>query len=437
MTKVSEDRLTALELKVSALELKTYAMNHILVIKWEYEQQTLKWQPYLADLADLQIKALGLHKKFVEDKDESWIAGIAMLALSFVGGQAIGWLGSAVTKRLKSRYEGQLQSQLVDSFVNNTYQIQGKLNHDVLAAFWGDSLKKTVEAVQDKTVAMLIPDKKSSVGYLGLSAAIMGANLNTFKTEIEKAMSIASQNLIANLTGFHTNLNQDETYGYEILKIVDPVLATVTFNTSMQKLMDLLPKQPNATKPSTPKPSAAPPTGAHSERERLGKQLIDRHFDGLRQKYAADWFYFGHDPEIIAKVATTMQIEVEIWKLWVLGQEFRITNRQDPIIGEDRRAEGKDHIRLNERILRHLWEDLGQTHLYDLYYKLYRKADLFSADIETYEELNVVLKWAQNRPDKTFLRFSRRVIEPLNIVAKKYAHAQAQEIAAQKPAQSI
>ena len=393
--------LQALQDHVAAEELRSYAYRHVNTVRDEYKKQVEKWTRSINTIADCQIAALDRHKKVVAAKDDGWMVGLALLAFSFVGGGAVDWLGKLVSKRLASRYS----AALTDSFdsVTRAYTVGKKYTADyadLTSTFWGGGVKKTVGNLLSKVTEKHMPESQSRGEYGGLSGAIMGSSLLTFKTELQNAMSKASEAVNDGLALFAGNINQNEQFGFECLKASDDWTGAANkFVATVHNVID--PRHP-----AKPIPKLNP---ADAERVRRGKMLLDDYFNALRKVYAESWFYYGNDPDHLNAATMTEAIEVQIWKLWVLGQEFRIEKIAEPLITEDRRAQGKDGRRLDQGILEHLSDDLSQTELYDLYYKIYKQT--YSKDIETDAELDIVRRWAAKPPPSMkVLRYRRRTL---------------------------
>src|SRR5262245_14846526 len=94
--------LTALE-----VELKNYA--HSLVadhLTADYEAQIRKWQRYFNELVDAQTAALNRHQGVLDavrkqiEAERQAAFGLAMLALSFVTGPILSWVGGTIQYKL-------------------------------------------------------------------------------------------------------------------------------------------------------------------------------------------------------------------------------------------------------------------------------------------------------------------------------------------------
>ena len=363
--------------RVVAEQLKNYAKGHVDSVKNEYTNQALKWKLYVNNLADCQIKALkNQQDKLKKTRTENQVfVQLAMIALSFVGGGAVGWLSNAVEKKLFPKFAGTLG----DAFQNGSYTFKRSYN-EVAAKYWGDSVNKVVGNAVDTAIGKLMPPDIERNPNGGLEGALLGDSLITFKTQLDNAMTQEMQLSSNALALLGANINQSESFGYALLEQVDK----------------MYPKSPRES------------DSARAQiRERAGKQLLNEYFDKLRMKYAGSWFYYANNPDTVRSLSSiVLKLEVQIWKLWVLDQKFEIRTTPDPIISENRRAQGKDGWELNEGLLQYFYDDLGETSLYDLYYKIYRQ--LLSTSIESNEDLNIVKVWAKKQP-----------VWPLNFLPRK------------------
>jgi hypothetical protein len=139
-------------------------------------------------------------------------------------------------------------------------------------------------------------------------------------------------------------------------------------------------------------------------------KYIDQYVDKLRNQYAKDWFYFRNNPDLTAIRSVDDRIELELWALWLLDQEFKVIEKPETLIGPSRSALGKDRIPLNHPILKHLVKDLYVTNggIIDLEYSLQRGLldggpigeALFPNEVRTEKELKVLTDWAKMHPGK-------------------------------------
>jgi hypothetical protein len=58
-------------------------------------------------------------------------------------------------------------------------------------------------------------------------------------------------------------------------------------------------------------------------RETRAKSLLDKHIDSVRLYWAKEWFYYGNDPVEPDRTQFRLEIEREIWALWIMTQDYQ------------------------------------------------------------------------------------------------------------------
>lgn len=304
---------TALE-----VELKTYA--HQLVadhLKEEYDSQIRKkWQPYINKLVDAKAEATKRHRSVLDavraqQKAElEALNGLAMLALSFVAGPLLSWVGGVIQYRIYPKYKTSASFKKREVMIASQKSLWPKAvdifekDHDkVYAKIFGDMGSHVVGIGIDKGLKATFAsseDAKAKIDAVGVSSA------ESFKTNLENALLAEADLTIKAIMSLAMSILQNQDYGAECLaklKRVDP-----TANRKDIKERDL---------------------------EMLAKQMIRRDIDRQRKEWAAKWLYYGNDPVWTGQ--ETAALEREIWGLWLLEEQLQyheseIRDSQDDVL---------------------------------------------------------------------------------------------------------
>ena len=372
-----------------AQDLKSRFMGHIKTIETEYAWQVAKWEPFFDIVGDAQGKACDNFKSTIKEaiQDVTRGAELVLMALSMAGGAAIGWLGTMVKAKLTTTFAKSPIYQ--DAFVPGAgYEIVkvsgGTLDETAAkAAFFGDKLEKGLGSGFDKLVAKMtpkielknLPRPASQTLKTTMAQSIQKADYASFKTAIKAVFTEEIQLTTAQFGLWHATTNNNQTFGQELLAAVKAKFKN--------------PKMPA------------------EQLEMHGINEIDDYIDKLRQQFAKDWFYYANDPDSNGIRYLHEKIEKELWAMWIIDQEFKVT-RTHPM--HPPAARGKDKIPLNHRIIKHLLVNMGATgqDMIDLEYKLQRGfwdggpigEALAPNLVDTEDDLKVVTAWAKRHPGR-------------------------------------
>ena len=351
-----------------AQNLKSYFLGAIGTMEKEYEWQIAKWKPYFALVASAQSKAqAGVNKVLDQVRSDAHAADqLLLMAVSFAGGAAIGWFANKVKMDIYPKYAAKVHWE--DSFTHLGYST--KLTHDAArAAFFGDTIKGALGLGLDQVVKKITPedpkdrDKSKDVQ---LSNLLRGSNYATFQNSINAQIDEEIRSMKALFGKMHTNANNNLALGHELL--------------------DALEESKN---PKTPL----------EQLEVIGTTRIQKYVDGMRANFAKEWWYFGNNPDLSTLRSLDDKIELELWALWVLDQDFKVVQVLNTKV-----VMGKDRIPLVHRIMSRLVNGLFQTALIDLEYHTQRVVGPIIGAIhkETIEpgDLKTLIAWAKRHPGK-------------------------------------
>ncbi len=356
-----------------AQNLKARYLGHIDTISREYDVQISKWRPFFDLVADAQETAVGELKRVIKEaqKQDELLTALVMLALQFVGIGALGWLSKVVKTEVYPRVAGKVV--WVDSFTKGGYQSVSHLSYDTeRAAYFGEMIEKRGDKVVDKTLELLKPKDEGSPSRTAtnrLRGAVSTPRFATFRTAIKAVFDEEILRVKTVLGALQAKTNIDATLGQRVLDLARR-------RTSGQSITpELL--------------------------EEAGFWILDDFVDGLRQEYAK-WFYFGNNPDLSALGRLAHKIEIELWATWFLDQDYKVTNKSDPLI-TGREVLGKDRIALKHSIVEHLLVDLGQTgsDMIDLEYDLQPTGGFivsFEKEVDDADQLKVLETWAKRHP---------------------------------------
>lgn len=54
--------------------------------------------------------------------------------------------------------------------------------------------------------------------------------------------------------------------------------------------------------------------------------MITEQVQRLREQWANEWFYYGHDPNLREQPVLEEEMEREIWALWIRNHKFTMKN---------------------------------------------------------------------------------------------------------------
>ncbi len=380
-----------------AERLKTYARTHVQTVKDEYEKQIGKWESYIDDVADAEIAARKDFNETLRDikREEEEAGKLALMALSLVAIPALAWVGAEIELNLYPRLMG--KTIIEDGFVKGKYVVRAEREVNEFAAkFFGDSIKDYLGHGLDKTFESLFPEGEDG-GKNGNNKdesfwnSIASGDLAGFKTRLSAELRAKSSVVSGQLMILRENINKKREFGDLVIKEVHKRF---------------------------PKSKTREDDG---QLELNGYAVLDEYFDTLRKQYARNWFYYGNNPITSRLPLLPFHIQVEIWALWILGQQWktRYTVIPDDLPGKAIRL---PHITNGDFELDKIVEALGNLASketsqfmrsptlaskdeWDTVHQLYRAAEPEPADTDDLtrradSRLDAVLGWAKSNPGK-------------------------------------
>ncbi|HEX8396842.1 MAG TPA: hypothetical protein VF644_05415 [Pyrinomonadaceae bacterium] len=327
----------------------------------EYECQIAEWEMFLNKVLDAERLALKNHedtlKKVLNEQQEQDQLGamFAMMALSLASGPALSWIVGAIETRVFPKYFSMRQNtsqKVLLEHKNNTtptfftrYRSENEYNQ-VAAKVFGEFTANVVQkgyidpinyyisklpernagnnnrSYQELTAIALIPDNDNSDNLY-----------KSLKTGIENALKEEIMTTRSRIRELALNVRRDTQFGKTMLNI-------------LYKL------NPQAEK------------WGLREKQKAAELFIENWIDGCRAEWAKKWLYFGNNPPTTSIYEMSRRLEREIWKMWILDQEFKF-HKTEPTDNQDgatligfKWVEGRNKIKLHKLIVERLI-DLG------------------------------------------------------------------------------
>jgi len=322
-----------------ASDLRTYAVWAVEQVAKEYGYQIGKWERHINLVADAHAEAHGRYEKLFEEMAAA--DGLAMMALSFVAGPMLSWVSGAIqytkfpamAKKLAERKGVKLTGQ--EDFVR------------VRAKIFGDTAVSTIRLGAGKTFSMTMPPDSSKL----LPSLAAEGRVGTLKTILQNELSHQSDRVLKSMNKFGQSIQQDLLYGQSVL---ENMYRTVPGSDSFPYLAQ----------------------------ESAAKGLIRHDVDEQRHRWAAQWAYYGCDPNPEAYHIMVRKIEKEIWALWVLDQKFKFHETPSLFGAKTGDIYGEDGM-LREEIVNRLVE-----------------LDVVLAQLKHYYGTGIITEESQQRMDK-------------------------------------
>src|ERR1700722_2725302 len=283
--------------------LKEYAKTHADTIGKEYAAQVSKWAAYLTLVADQQTAAEGHFQATLRhiQEEEAKAQQYAMVALSLVGIAACAWIGALVELKVYPRLASKLV--ITDGFKAGKYWVKSEMEFNEIAAkFFGNSIHETLGHTLDKVFELVMPEHGSPEKNDAFWNSILGSDLGSFRSNLQNGLLAASKMVTNQLTELSENINQSQDFGDAVLREVDKRL---------------------------PHQKGGGSDKADKLRESTGMSLLDEYFQKLRERYAKEWFYYGSNPVSARLSDLAFHIELEIWALWILAQDWKFDHYRD------------------------------------------------------------------------------------------------------------
>jgi hypothetical protein len=392
--------------------IRSYAAGHVGLIMQEYNSQREKWLAYHNTAADSLAKAVanmeGVMTKSARKHEV--LDQLAMLGLSLLAGYALGAMAAAIETKLYPRFAG--VKTWVDRVRGGKYQAWTKYDYNEVAAkYWGDGIKKVVEDQLDRQIARVVAKAPQYKLNPLLAGAIVGGDVPSFKTQLDNQLHDDSQIVLDMLGYLAGRINQDRGQDQN-------------FNFPKAVLDEVKRRWPSAM------------TQKDEDRERLAYEVLDKYFDALRKEYAKAWIYYANDPVTDRVSQLPRHLEIEVWRMWILDQDFKIGRPPQTIGdteiggGDEDVAIGKDGTQITYDILNHLVNDLGITVLYDVFWNMDKKfgtsfSERFGStpddSVSDQDDLDIVLNWARNHIGLvSVLDIRERVLPPITQLDKMF-----------------
>ena len=300
-------------------QLRIYAQGIVENIQREYERQITLWEKHVNAVADAHsrgsdaVKA-GLQKIVLKMEQEaaereqfmSLFNQCAMIAFALVGGAAVSWVTGMIEIKLYpkmfSRVKLMKGGEWVPDIPGGSLAPEGRLvfkttpiveisYNAVAAKIFGETAGRATGMALDPLFARLLPKPTTTrTPNPKLSHSFSAADVGSLKSGLQATFLDEKMRVLAKLGLMGASINQCEEFGQEVVKSLHyPANAKID---DKQKLAD-------------------------------GKRALDRHFDSLRQQWATDYFYFGNNPAVFNFETLAFRFELEIWALWILGQEWK------------------------------------------------------------------------------------------------------------------
>jgi hypothetical protein len=309
---------TAYEVNALELELKTYAHDLIAThVVGEYEDRINAWKQHINVLVDAQKDATDEFKGLLEDEQrrlaqDNAVAdffGLATLALSFVAGPLLSWVAGKITYKWFPAYTAKLKER---SVVVRNLTVENNLTGKRIGGARG--VITTVEMDHDKVMAKVYGDLGKEVVGLGIKGALKVATPDFAKAK--SAVTLAESS--TNITSFRTNL---ENSLLEQSRVTTKAMRSL----AMSILEDPDYGHDCLEKLSGQYQGYVNPSGSNVGTLRsLAKGMIRADIDKIRQQWADDWFFYGRNPPKLTAGAMRDGIELELWALWILNEQFKL-----------------------------------------------------------------------------------------------------------------
>jgi hypothetical protein len=286
-----------------AERLKSDARAYADNIAKEYAQQVSKWQAYLTVVADQQTAAATHFENTLRDIKNREVASgqFALIALSVVGLVATSWIGAMIELKAYPSLLG--RKVLRDGFEDGKYWVKSEFEFDEVAAkVWGDTINNSAGHVLDKIFETVMPREKPREGNEGFWHSIVGSDLASFRSNLNNELSAESGVVMGQLATLSSNINGKQDFGDLVVKEVEKRF---------------------------PRPKGMKDDAYNSQLETKGNALLIEYFDKLRQSYAKEWFYYGKNPISSRLRLLAFHLEIEIWALWILDQDWRFDHYMD------------------------------------------------------------------------------------------------------------
>lgn len=312
---------TSTEQYVVALALADYAHKKLTDhMKWDYERQLGRWRDHFNLMIAAQEEAVARHtavlkqaKDSIQQADQATL-GLAMLALSLVGGPLMHWVGAKIEHHWFPKFTGKLQErkryiqQTTDGvFYTRQAEYYKEVGHNAMhASIFGDVVKDAGNGAGAAVIEKLFkpsPPNTDLITRATTAATLAGASSPAdFRGKLEHALWAQAEVTIDKIMSWANQILEDRRkFGYGIL----------------EKLYQL---HPHMRKDNFPKETL----------QDKGEAIIVEEINRKRDAWAnsGGWFYYANNPPTTPKTMIADNLEVELWALWLLQEQLWIETTQ-------------------------------------------------------------------------------------------------------------
>lgn len=328
----------------------------------EYECQILEWEIFLNNVIDAERLALKNHedtlKKVLNEQQRQDQLGamFAMMALSLAAGPALSWITGAIETRIFPKYfsmsqrtsqqillEHKNKTKLTPFTVYRNHDEYNKVAAKMFAEFTANVIQKGYIDPINYYISKL-PDRNAasnnSKSYQELTSVVAIDNnansdllYSSLKSRIENALKDEIMVTRSQIRELALNVRRDAQFGRKMLDIL------YRLNPQIEKW-------------------------GLREKQKAAELFIESWIDGCRSEWARKWLYYGNNPPKTSIFEMSRKLEREIWKMWILDQEFKF-HKTEPVDNQDgvrgiglRWVEGRNKIKFHKIIVERLI-DLG------------------------------------------------------------------------------
>ncbi len=297
-------------------------------LKAEYEYFITLWKTEIGHAAEAQAKAVSKQQAVLEAAQKTTMhalqkqeqMGLSMLAFVMLAGPAASWVAGTVQYILYPRLASKVVTRQRDYWQGDKYHIETYLEKDhskVWAKVFGDMSAGVAGFGVDKLLKPGAPKPGGDVRK-AMEQVVSATDMSNFGLKLKDAVeanAAVTKQAILNLA---MDIHKNDKYGNECL----------------QRLERLEPRMKHA------KPE---------ERLARGKAMIEKDIDRHREKWADEWFMYGREPLRAFEPRLIDAIELELWALWILQQEFKVKMvryRVGDVAGSTPQVIGRDGFNL-------------------------------------------------------------------------------------------
>jgi hypothetical protein len=287
------------------IELKNYAHDMVADhVKEEYDSRIRDWQAHINRMVDAQAEALKQHKKVIDDifkqkaEQQQMIFGLAMLALSFVSGPMMSWIGGKIEHHWFPKFATPKNFEKRSTMLikeNNIFpepiDVFDRVKHnEVHAKIFGDLGSQVVGLGIDKALKVTAPKPDAAKNKVDVAAM---STPESFKTNLENALLAEADLTSKAIMSLAMSILENQDYGVQCLA----KLRRINSGANRKDITE-------------------------HELEAMAKKMIREDINKQRDQWANKWFYYGYNPVFDGREAEL--IEREMWGLWLLNEKIQL-----------------------------------------------------------------------------------------------------------------